>query len=567
MKIKRPLLLLVGLFLFLGEGFAQRITIFGKAPVRIEGEGFLLPKMRNRGYPDSIGNCPKDKIVPIYLAGSRIDMRTTDNPSGTDQCFSDRGIKNDTLFLDHYKRHRFYCKTYYTQTPISGPAWIVSAKNADRAGQKRILQDNDDLLYAFLKVNDFFFVDFLDYDTDSLVRRYYVKRLKVTPEIEAYRPLTDGYGRVGQQEGNSIAVGGHDKILLSPDKKNRLILSMVAGLPDSTIQYNLINLRTRDTIYHNMGGSNMIIPSLVANTEYALQLNYSMQPETIVVYYIQTRPYWYQSGLFYILAVVLILLAVAGVAFWALRRKISLSRRKQLETEQRLRTVQSQLNPHFTFNALNSIQGLINTHKIDEANHYLQSFSLLLRQTLSRSQHIYNTLDRDMDMIRTYVGIEKLRFDFTYEIRLPEHLCLSDIEVPTLLIQPLVENAIKHGISGLGTRGRIEIVCKEGSEPGSLILSVKDNGRGFVHPISRGYGIKLTQERITAINQLTDGKSIDLLFRGDPGTEAVLTFHHWIVQSAPARKISELGQPGSPDRQTRQTNEINQVDKSNRQLI
>jgi hypothetical protein len=374
-------------------------------------------------------------------------------------------------------------------------------------------------------VNDFFFVDFLDYKTDSLVRRYYIKRVKVNPIISGYR----------QESVNSSTNNGsispistrQTKILLSPKKKNSFILSKKTELSASSILYDLINLKTGDTL-HNVGAAEIKIPPLRADSEYLLQLYYSMQPETFTTYYLAVKPYWYRSKLFYLSAGSTLFLVLFLATAVTLRQRIKLSRLKQSETERHLRTLQAQLNPHFTFNALSSVQGLINTNRIDEANHYLQEFSLLLRKTLQTSGNVFTTLDREIEMMKTYIGLEKLRFDFSWRISVSSELQPFEIEMPTFLLQPIIENAIKHGISGRGSKGQLLIDCDEGPSPGSLKIVVKDNGKGFHNSARIGYGLKLTRERIEALNKLRKEKQINLTFNTISGTDVILIFNNWI---------------------------------------
>ena len=526
MTIKITVLIVFVLLVFDGPGLAQRITIFGKAPVQIDGQGLLIRQMKDRKFLDDIGNCQPEKAVPVYLSGGWITIQTTDSPYGTSLSFSERN-REDTLYLHHYKSHKTYSRLFYTKTPINGQTYIPHADSLPTIRDKRLLNDHDILAYCFLKVDDFFFLDLLDYETDSLVRRYYIKRVKTLPVIRAYQQHAEAKFRDTEYAQSETVEEKQRKILLLPDRKARFILKDIAGLPDSSVRYDLTNLKTSDTL-HYIGAGQIAIPALEAGSEYTLKLYYQFQPETVAVYLLDIKPHWYGSDLFYALVSILIFSALVIVIWLRQRRKANDSLQRQTETEQHLRMVQSQLNPHFTFNALSSIQGLINTGHTDEANHYLREFSLLLRKTLERNQHIFNTLDREMEMMKTYIGLEQLRFNFNWEIRLSPVLNPSEIDIPTLLLQPLIENAIKHGISELGTDGFLLVNCRQETESGKLIIVIKDNGKGFDHTIRMGYGLRLTRERILAINSLLREKKIELLFNTDAGTEVTIIFHNWI---------------------------------------
>lgn len=520
MLLRQSILLAVCLLLTT-VSHAQRITLFGKAPVRISGEGFLLPLMETRVFQDGIGDCPKQKAVPIYLAGNSFEIQTTDVPLSNSLSISEN-FRQDTMLIGHYKMHPMYTKSYTTKTPIPWTQSLSEIQNPPNNRKPYMLRDISDIKYVRMKINDFFFVDFHDYKTDTLVRKYYIKRVKVSPRIDEYYELPD---RAHSEENKVVKIGKQNEIAVSPDRKIRLFLSTETGLPDSLVQYSLVNLKTGDTLQRTTG-KQLLLPALKANADYSLQLYYKPQPESVVVYYLKVKPYWYQSLLFYLVVGAIFFILVTSITVVSLRRKIQAKNRLQQETEQRIRLLQSQLNPHFTFNSLSSIQGLINANQTDKANYYLESFGNLLRKTLERSQHIYNTLDREIDMMKTYLSLEELRFNFQWEITVAGSINPAEIEVPTLLLQPLIENAVKHGISGLGERGRLSMTLS--NQLNDLIIVIKDNGAGFDGTARQGFGIRLTNGRIEAINKLQKEKSIQLTFEKDAGTILTLTFKNWL---------------------------------------
>jgi two-component system LytT family sensor kinase len=521
MLFKKSLFLLAVCLLLTTASRAQRITLFGRAPVRISGEGFLLPLMKTRVFQDDIGDCPKRKAAPIYLAGNSFEIQTTDLPFSNSLSISEN-FRQDTLYINHYKMYPMYTRSYTTKTPITGAQSLSELQKQSNEPKPYMLRDITDIKYLQMKINDFFFVDFHDYKTDTLVRRYYIKRVKVSPRIEGYYELPD---QVQSKENKLVKIGKQNEIALAPDHRIRLFLSTETGLPDSLVQYSLVNLKTGDTLQRTTS-KQLLLPALKANTDYSLQLYYKPQPESVVVYYLKIKPYWYQSSLFYLIAGGLVFILVTSISVVSLRRKIQAKSREQQETEQRIRLLQSQLNPHFTFNSLSSIQGLINVNQTDKANYYLESFGNLLRKTLERSQHIYNTLDREIDMMKTYLSLEELRFNFQWNITVDSSFNAAEIEVPTLLLQPLIENAVKHGISGLGDEGQLSITCS--NDHNDLIIIIKDNGAGFDGTARQGFGIRLTNDRIAAINKLEKEKSIQLTYEKNAGTVVILTFKNWI---------------------------------------
>jgi len=193
-----------------------------------------------------------------------------------------------------------------------------------------------------------------------------------------------------------------------------------------------------------------------------------------------------------------------------------------------LRAIHGQLNPHFIFNSLNSIQGLINTNKISKANEYLSEFSNLIRNTLIDSDKIYHTLDKEIKTLITYLKLEQLRFEFDYHFKIDESINISEIEFPTLLLQPLVENAVKHGVSGLRDEGEITIHFFRDNH--NLMVEIMDNGKGFENKAQQnGYGWKLTNDKIELLNKISGSESITKdLFRKNEKTVLQLSFKNLI---------------------------------------
>ena len=384
--------------------------------------------------------------------------------------------------------------------------------------KKKAINFQGDATLAYLNPNQEFIVELLDQKMDTLVSRYVIKRLKLIPTIQLKNKQTTSTWTFGAQA---------RELKVSADENLTLGVVDPTDFKGLEVSYSLTNLKTKRT--ERKTSKNGFEPlKLTANTQYELRVNYALQPESVGIIYIQVKPYWYQSSSTYIIFFgVVVALAFLFVTL-GLKKKINLSQRKQKRMEETAIRLQSLLNPHFTFNALSSIQGLMNTGRIDEANHYLQEFSSLLRQTLAKSKDVFNSLDQELEMMRMYMRLESLRFNFSWAIEIADSLNPSVIEIPTLLLQPLIENSIKHGLSGLGDKGNLLIVCKEGQKKDTFVIVVKDNGTWVDQENSTGYGLSLTAERILTINKMKKEQAIALDFNRQNGTEAILTFHNWI---------------------------------------
>lgn len=189
-------------------------------------------------------------------------------------------------------------------------------------------------------------------------------------------------------------------------------------------------------------------------------------------------------------------------------------RRKIAETEQM--ALRSQMNPHFIFNSLNSIQQYVIERDVKGANAFISGFSKLIRQTLEFSAKEKITLAEEISYLSNYLELEKLRTDnrFRFDVEIKTIHSLSELEIPPLLLQPYVENALRHGVRFLQNKeGIIRLLFKE--EAGILTCSVEDNGLGrekaqllksknIIEYQSKG--MSLTENRIELLNKSLERK-------------------------------------------------------------
>ena len=183
------------------------------------------------------------------------------------------------------------------------------------------------------------------------------------------------------------------------------------------------------------------------------------------------------------------------------------------------------MNPHFMFNALNSIQSLINNQQYKQANIYLEKFSVLMRRVLNNSEKSFVSLSDELEAVTLYCELEKLRFDFEFTIHIDAAINADLTEIPGMIIQPLVENSIVHGIAQKGSAGQLDVRIT--TDQSYLTIEVRDNGTGL-NPGSendQGFGLKLVRERLDLLNAGgADGKLTlsSNLGTGESGTTAVL---------------------------------------------
>jgi two-component sensor histidine kinase len=187
---------------------------------------------------------------------------------------------------------------------------------------------------------------------------------------------------------------------------------------------------------------------------------------------------------------------------WQVVQKESLNRR--LVTLQ-LQGIKSQLDPHFTFNILNSISSLIYLEDRHLAYDYMNKFTHLLRSLINDAERIYRSLGEELEFVTTYLELEKLRFGdkFNFDIIVGENISQRE-QVPKLVLQTFAENAIKHGFMSRKGGGILKIRVIKWED--YLILSIEDNGIGRAKAeglnLSTGKGLKLTGEFYNILNQI-----------------------------------------------------------------
>ena len=210
------------------------------------------------------------------------------------------------------------------------------------------------------------------------------------------------------------------------------------------------------------------------------------------------------------------------------RNKKMLAQQKQQKdiAQLQLDAVRSQLNPHFLFNALSGIQNLMNKMEIDQANRYLTKFARLTRNVLKNSE--LTTLDEEKVLLDDYLQMEQLRFGFNYEILTDPSLDTLNTQIPAMLLQPFVENAVKHGVATMDGDGKIVIsIIKKDAH---IELSIRDNGKGFdTAKQNDGLGLQLSKKRIALLSAIYKDSPIGFDIQSGPGGTAVrITLKYWL---------------------------------------
>jgi two-component system LytT family sensor kinase len=325
-----------------------------------------------------------------------------------------------------------------------------------------------------------------------------------------------------RQPGNDSAHQWRGKLLLEPDD-NSLIFHVNADIfKKEALEYQLMRNGMADIPWRaNDFNNNLLLLQNLPPGEYVLQIRLRAQRHNVTAYPFFIKTAWHQTLLFKGIAIGLTLLSFVTLVLLAKvlrqRRKIRVEEANREKLNFELRSIRSQLNPHFIFNSLNSIQGLINKNEIAAANLYLSEFGNLLRDTLSVSDKDFTDLGREIGVLDTYLRLEQLRYGFRYEIHTDENVPIAETEIPAVLLQPLVENAVKHGVAGQQEKGSIRVLFSR--ENANFIVLIKDSGQHWMPGgETTGYGLKITRERIRVLNQLSKDSTIFLTITVESGS-------------------------------------------------
>jgi ligand-binding sensor domain-containing protein len=240
-----------------------------------------------------------------------------------------------------------------------------------------------------------------------------------------------------------------------------------------------------DSTWTNTKDGKILIPSL-PHGQYEIQMkgisNFTGEDTDAVILEITILPHWYQTWWFRCLVGLAVCALFYGLYRWKLANENEKNKLKS-EYEHRMvhlemQNLRSQMNPHFIFNALNSINGFIVENKTHLASDYLTKFSKLIRMILDHSKSELISLSKELDALNLYVLMEKNRFDqaFDFKITIDPKIDTNDIDLPPLILQPYIENAIWHGLMHQTKQGSIQLNITQHND--RLVFTIEDNGIG-----------------------------------------------------------------------------------------
>ncbi|WP_340112838.1 sensor histidine kinase [Maribellus mangrovi] len=182
---------------------------------------------------------------------------------------------------------------------------------------------------------------------------------------------------------------------------------------------------------------------------------------------------------------------------------------RELKTKAELNALHSRINPHFLYNSLNSIAGLAHTNA-DQTEHMALSLSKLFRYSINKEKSDWTTFHEELEMVKIYLDVEKVRFDdrLVYSIEIAEEM--KELKIPRFIIQPLAENAVKHGISQSVEGGEIKIKIQKDKK--DILITVEDSGKEFPQDLTPGFGLQSIYDKL----EILYGDKFELSFTNSP---------------------------------------------------
>jgi sensor histidine kinase YesM len=351
---------------------------------------------------------------------------------------------------------------------------------------------------------------------------------------------------------NIIKNAGTDTITI---RQNDPLIQLDAINPNGTGQLRFMRkIKIADNKWEELDGNRLYANNIKPGAYYDLSLvvHDELWKSNVVHIALYAVPYWWQTptGRKLILFASIILTIIL-IALTRHITKISLTKKhakqslklelKNLNLALELKSIYAQINPHFIFNTLSTGLYFIKKKKIDEAYTHISSFSDLLRSYIKSSRSKYITVAEEVTNLTNYISLQQARFEnkFDYHIIINNNLNAYTTSIPALLIQPLVENAISHGLlPDEDRKGTLTIEFKTGKNAGDLQCIIDDDGIGrkqskLYHEKSKikteSYGTDLIKELIAIFNK-NENIHINLMYidKTEPyrGTTVIITIEH-----------------------------------------
>ncbi len=374
----------------------------------------------------------------------------------------------------------------------------------------------------------------------NLIQQTIIKRAGWSPFINGYRQLNPTDTSESKLKSDAayktrLRLPGFEplrdsNIVLQPGNQIELQFDSRDISIDSSIEYRICNANEFKYAPWRYTGHVLSLRNIKANNNYVLQVRYGGEQNT-KTYRIQSLAFWWQKPWAIVLFVIAGIFLIVSSPVYFIKRQNRKIKAAEEHLKEQLKKGQSKLNPHFVFNAMSSIGGLVIAEQNDRANEYLNTFSDIMRRTLTNSDRLFIYLSDELEHLQEYIALEQLGIEFRLVLHIDPDLDLDCIDFPPMLLQPTIENAVKHGVADLGQKGIIWLSLFK--KENDLLITIKDNGKFICDKPPKswgGHGIALTKERIEILGKLFPKDKIFYhLEQEEAGTNVSFTFENWLA--------------------------------------
>jgi two-component system LytT family sensor kinase len=339
---------------------------------------------------------------------------------------------------------------------------------------------------------------------------------------EAYKALSTAYAQKGEME------------------KARLNFEAYVRMKESVLEKREQEIESRSTMGAGFADKEKQIALLVEGKELD-EKRIALLEESKNL---EAKKLANQRQVNYILSAVAVLLLV-GLVFL-----VRSTRQKQVANKlMAIRSLQSQMNPHFIFNSLNSVNSFISENDERSANKYLSEFARLMRQVLNHSKKDFVSLEDELDVLSRYLKLEHLRFrdKFDYSFVIDEQIEADQLLIPPMLVQPFIENSVWHGLRYKEGKGNLKVEFSQSEK--ELIVLIEDDGIGIEaskrlktknQRLGKSTGIRSTQERLKLLNEVHETRidsEIGPILADGTGTRVRLKMRKMYTNKEVAEKV------------------------------
>lgn len=324
-------------------------------------------------------------------------------------------------------------------------------------------------------------------------------------------------------------------------KNDKILFDLIKPDGAGQVKY-LYRLSGNDTSWQELNRNELNLPKLAAGKYYHLKVvvfdnQWRSNPYDICLFVV---PYWYETTIGQLViwcSSFLIIIALIYLVFSLTKRMVTRnSEKKQAQLELELKSVYSQLNPHFIFNSLGAAMYLVKKNRTEDAYKHIYKFSQLLRSYIKSSRNRFIQLAEELINLEHYIELQQSRFKdrFVYEIKVETGLD-TGINIPSLLIQPLVENAIAHGLLPKESVGHLRIEIRKGAGVNEVDIIIEDDGIGRKQSQmlkeqnnikQESYGSLLVKDLIDILNKYEEVKiSLEYIDKIEPETGTIVNLY------------------------------------------